>query len=93
MQENIGDLQASIDKLEKSVSFLGEQVRRQNSYRRNASLSLVRGFSTAVGATVIFGVILASLLQIVRSIDYVPIVNNLMSSEAIESIINKFTQP
>ena len=92
MEENISGLQNSIDELDKSVSFLGEQVRRQNSYKRNFALSLLRGFSTAVGATVIFGLILASVVQAVRSIDYVPIINNLLSSEAIESVINKFTQ-
>jgi hypothetical protein len=93
MEENTKDLQSSIIELEKSISFLGEQVRRQNSYRRNFGLSLLRGFSTAVGATVIFGVILAFLVQAVKSIDYVPIINNLMSSESIENVINEFTQP
>ncbi|NCO12095.1 MAG: hypothetical protein COZ34_00910 [Candidatus Pacebacteria bacterium CG_4_10_14_3_um_filter_34_15] len=93
MKESISDLQTSINELEKSVSFLGEQIRKQNSYRRNVSLSVVRGFSTAVGATVIFGVILALLVKTISSIDYVPIINNLMSSEAIESFIAKFTQP
>jgi len=36
---------------------------------------------------------LALLVKTISSIDYVPIINNLMSSEAIESFIAKFTQP
>lgn len=92
MEENTKDLQSSIIELEKSISFLTEQVRKQNSYKRNVSVSLVRGFSTAVGATVIFGVALAILVQAIKSIDYVPIVNSLMSSESVETIISNFMQ-
>ena len=92
MEENNTNLQDSILKLEKSISSSEEYERKQTSFGRIFTLALVRGFGTAVGATVIFGLILASIIQIVRSIDYVPIINNLLSSQAIESVINKFTQ-
>ena len=92
MIENNKDLQKSISSLEESILKLEKKVQRQTSFRRNFALSLVRGFGTAVGATVIFGLAIAFTIQAVRSIDYVPIMNNLLNSQAIENVINKFTQ-
>lgn len=91
MEENNQSLQQSINNLEKSVSSLEQVIKKQNSVRHSVALSLLRGFTTALGATVIFGISLALVIQIVRSIDYVPIINNILSSQAIESVINGFT--
>ncbi len=92
MEENFNDLHTSIKKLEGSVLSLEKTVKKQTSFKRIFALSLVHGFGTAAGATVIFGLILALVLQVIKSIDYVPIINNLLSSQAIESVISKFTQ-
>ena len=90
--DQLQSLQQSILKLEESISRLEEKVRRQTSLRRNFTLSLVKGLGSAVGATVIFALMLASVVQVIRSIDYVPIINNILSSQAIEDVVNRFTQ-
>lgn len=76
---------------EDSILQLTKQIRLQNSFRRNFALGIVRGFAGALGATVVFGVVLAIVFQIVRSIDYVPVLNNLLNSQAIEELILRFT--
>ena len=92
MVENYNKLKQSITNLEKSISKLEKRVAKQTSFKRNFTMSLVRGFGGAIGATVIFGLALALIIQIVRSIDYVPIINNILSSQAIESVIDRFTK-
>ncbi|MCB9813090.1 MAG: hypothetical protein H6772_01655 [Pseudomonadales bacterium] len=93
IQENDLDLKQSIQRLEKSILLLEMEMRKQSSIKRNFALSLLKGFGTLLGATVISAIILAVTLQVVRSIDYVPIVNNMLDSQAIETLINKFTLP
>jgi len=78
--------------LEKKITELTKQIQMQNSFRRNFVIAVVRGLGSAIGATVVFGLGLAILFQIVRSIDYVPILNNILNSNAIEEVIHKFTQ-
>ena len=78
--------------LEDQIKELSGHIKRQNSIQRNFLIAIVRGLGSAIGATVVFGVGLAILFQIVRSIDYVPILNNILNSGAIEEVIHKFTQ-
>lgn len=83
-------LQQSIDRLEATVARLDKQIQAQNSFIRNFGLSLARGLASAVGATIIFGLVIALTIQFLRSIDYVPIINNILDSQAIESVIDRF---
>ena len=85
------ELEESVLKLEKSISLLEKRVKKQVSFRRNFAMALVRGFAGAVGATIIFGLAIALTVRMVRSINYVPLVSNIINSEAIETVINKFT--
>lgn len=84
------NLQQSIDRLEETVARLDKRIQTQNSYVRNFGLSLARGLASAVGATIIFGLSIAIVIQILRSIDYVPIINNILDSQAIENVISRF---
>lgn len=84
------DLEKELNLLRTEVADLHTQFRQFNSFRRNFSVAIVRGFASALGATVVFGLALASLIQIVRSIDYVPILNDILNSGAIEEIIKRF---
>lgn len=81
------------DTLETKIAELTRQIKLQNSVRRNFLLSIVRGFGTALGATAVFGLVFALLFQVIRSIDYVPLLNNVLSSQAVEEVIRRFTQP
>lgn len=81
------------DSLETKITELTGQLKLQNSFKRNFLQSIVRGFGTALGATAVFGLVLALLFQVIRSIDYVPILNGFLSSQAVEDVIRRFTQP
>lgn len=78
--------------LEQKIQALTKQIEKQNSFKRNFFISIFRGLGGAIGATIIFGIGIAVIIQITRSIDYVPILNNILNSKAIESIINRFIQ-
>jgi hypothetical protein len=79
--------------LEQKIVELTKQIELQNSIKRSFLISILRGFATALGATVIFGIAIALVFQLVRSIDYVPLLNNILDSAAIEELIHRFTQP
>ena len=78
--------------LEQKIEELTKQIKLQTSFKRNFLIAVLRGFATALGATVVFGIALALVFQLVRSIDYVPILNNILNSSAIEEVIYRFTQ-
>lgn len=79
--------------LEQKIEELTRQIKLQTSFKRNFLMAVLRGFATALGATVVFALALALVFQLVRSIDYVPILNNVLNSSAIEEVIHRFTQP
>ena len=92
MTEKEQELQTTIERLEVEVSVLTKQFRSFNSIRRNFGIAVLRGFGSALGATVVFGLSIALVIQIIRSIDYVPILNGILNSGAIEEVVNKFSQ-
>lgn len=81
-----------VTELQKEVAQLRKQFENFNSFPRNFAIAILRGFASAIGATLVFGLAIAFLIQIIRSIDYVPILNNILNSGAIEEIIQKFAQ-
>ena len=81
------------DSLEQELKRLSKCIERQNSLRRNFAVSVLRGFGGALGATFVFGLVIAGLVQLIRSIDYVPILNSILNSGTIEEVIRRFSQP
>ena len=92
MTQKEQELQATIERLEIEVSALTKQFKSFNSTGRNFSLSVLRGFGSALGATVVFGLALAVAAQLIQSVDYVPILNGILNSGAIEEVVKKFSQ-
>ncbi len=80
------------NELEDKIQELTKQIKLQNSYKRNFSVVVVRGLGSAIGATFVFGLVLAGLFQVIKSVDYVPVLNNILNSQAIEELIRRFTQ-
>lgn len=78
---------------EKQIAKLTQQIEQQNSLQKNFLVGIFRGLGTALGATVVFGLVLAGVFHMIRSIDYVPLLNTILSSEAVEELIRRFTQP
>jgi len=92
MLENEENFGQSISNLEKSISSLEENIKKQTSLSRNFTISLVRGLGGAIGATVIFSIVFAFSIKVIQSIDYVPLLNNILSSKAIEDIVSNFAK-
>lgn len=78
--------------LESKIEELTRQIKLQNSAKRNFSIAIIRGFGTAIGATIVFGFVLALMLQIIKSIDYVPVLNNVLTSQEVVDLIQNFLQ-
>ena len=75
--------------LETEISKLTTQVARQNSLKRIFFISVLRGFATALGATLVFSLVIAWLVSFLQKIDYVPLITNILNSPAFETLVGK----
>lgn len=78
--------------LESKIEELTNQIRIQNSVQRTFAISILRGFGAAIGATIVFGLVLALLSQVIRSIDYIPVLNSVLTSQEVVDLIQNFLQ-
>lgn len=78
--------------MERQLTILNERLRKQTSVRYIFMYSVVRGIGYALGATIIAGAVLAFLLQVISSIDYLPLINQFLSSEEAREILNSFRE-
>lgn len=76
--------------LEKALQVLNIELQKQNSFLRSFLLGLVKGFAMSIGATVVFALVFALLFQFARTVDYVPIINSFLTSQAVEEVLNNF---
>jgi hypothetical protein len=86
------NLESRLQNLNESVDKLSRQMQNANSFWRNAVLSIIRGLTFSLGATLIFGLAIAILVVFIQSIDYVPIINEIFNSESIRELIEQFSQ-
>lgn len=78
--------------LEERIDLLNEHLRKQTSFRYIFTFSVVRGIGYGLGATIIAGAVLAIVLQLVSSIDYVPLINQFLTSEEVREMLRSFKE-
>lgn len=86
------DLQDSINSLEFQIKKLNKRVEKQVSFKRHFAMAIMIGFAGALGATVVFAGALAGSIQVVRTINYVPILNNILNSQELEEVIKSISK-
>lgn len=75
--------------LSTEIAHLTQQVRLHNSFVRRFLMGIVAGVGTAVGATIVASVLVYSLSRIIKTVDDIPILGNIIQSERINQIIQQ----
>lgn len=65
---------------EKDLVLLNKQLAKLNSYSYQFFLSIVRGVGTALGATIIFSIVIAILAGFLKNTDFYPTLENIFSN-------------
>lgn len=78
---------SSLITLYKEISRTNKLLARQNSFRRNFTLSVVQGMGSALGATLVAGILVALFYQLLVSVNEVPFFHNLIPSSAADQFL------
>jgi hypothetical protein len=78
--------------LQEQIEKLTRQIQMQNSFKRNFNLAIIKGFGGAIGATVVFGIVIAILIPILKTINYVPIINSILNSQTLREVFRNIPQ-
>jgi hypothetical protein len=70
------------------LAKLTKQMANANSYWKIFLRGIVAGIGTALGATIIAGLLVAFLASVVDSVDDIPILNNIVQSSNLKELLN-----
>lgn len=62
-----------------------KQLEKLNSYPQVFLKGLITGIGTVIGATIVAGLLLSALSRVVSSIDDIPILNEVLNAQQIQS--------
>lgn len=75
------------DDLNSNISKLTAVINKQISFKRSFFLALVQGVGTAIGATLVAGIVVALIYQFILSVDNIPLIQKLIPPSYIENIV------
>lgn len=76
--------------LETQLEILNERLRKRTSPKHLFYFGLVQGMGYSLGATLVAGLVLFLLVQMIASIDYLPIINQFLSSDEVRETLKSF---
>lgn len=83
---------ADTKNLEEQLEILNRRLHKRTSPRYLFFYSLVQGIGQTLGATIVAGLVFFLVVQIVASIDYLPVINRFVSSEGVREVFRSFEQ-
>ena len=70
------------------IEQLTKEIKTSNSARRMLYMSVIWGVGTAIGATVVAGIVILILSRVITTIEDVPILNNIIQSFELNDLLN-----
>lgn len=86
------EMTKKIENLEAQLALLNQNLYKQTALKFIIFHSIIRGICYALGATIIAGAVLGFGFRIVSTIDYVPILNQMLSSEEVRDLLRSFKE-
>ncbi|MGD9129213.1 MAG: DUF5665 domain-containing protein [Candidatus Woesebacteria bacterium] len=77
----------TLNEVHRSIERLDKNIKRQNSFKRNFLLSIVRGVGYFIGATIVAGLAIAIMFKFLMSLDRLPFINQAIDVELIEETL------
>lgn len=75
--------------LKKSVNALAKELRHQNSKKYQFGIGIIIGLGRALGATVVFALLIAALVQFVRTAENIPFLNTLTEKSGLHDFVEQ----
>lgn len=75
------------DSLKQSIDRLDRSIRQQNSLSRVFVRAIVAGVGSALGASLVAGIVVVLLARILQTIDYIPFISGVISSQEIQDAL------
>ncbi|MDD3647510.1 MAG: DUF5665 domain-containing protein [Candidatus Dojkabacteria bacterium] len=81
--------QDDVKKLNKNMKKLEETIDRSVSLKWNLLKGIVNGVGYAIGATIIFGILIAILSKTINTVEDIPVLNTILENIRIEGVIEE----
>ncbi|MBU0975193.1 MAG: DUF5665 domain-containing protein [Patescibacteria group bacterium] len=78
-----------LDHINKNLRKLQKSMYKSNSLKWNFFKGLVSGVGYTIGATIIFGILLAILSKTINTVDDVPVLNKIIQTIQIDGVIEE----
>lgn len=75
------------EQLNESIKILNENIEKRNSFGQVFLRGIVSGVGTAIGATIIAGVLLSILANTINSVDDVPILKDIIEQTNFKQVV------
>lgn len=83
------DLEKELKALDKQLHVLNERMRKANSLRNRFFMAVIQGFGVALGGTIVAYIIITILVETLRQINYIPIINMIFDSEYFSIFVDR----
>ncbi|MCB9801272.1 MAG: hypothetical protein H6773_03755 [Pseudomonadales bacterium] len=83
------DLEKELKALDKQLQVLNERMRKANSVRYRFFMAVIQGFGVALGGTIVAYIIITILVETLRQINYIPIINMIFDSEYFSIFVDR----
>lgn len=91
--KEVQELKLDIKELDKTMNRLADLKRREFQWRYIVPISLFRGLGTAIGATIIFALVLYVIGMVLAQLEAIPFIENILESIPWDQIIESSTTP
>jgi len=75
--------------INKNLVKLTKQMERLNSFKFSLLRGIMTGVGTAIGATIVAAILITILGRLIQSVEDVPILNDIIKSTNIDSVIKE----
>ena len=80
---------SELSQLNESIQTLNKSIAKSNSLKHAVLIGLLKGVSTALGATIVAAVVIAILGRSIKTLSDIPFVGSLIESSQVEKYIVK----
>lgn len=82
-QAQLKNLQ-NLENLENQLILLNQRLEKKTSFKYLFVFAIIQGIGYVIGATLIAGVAIAILARLLVTLDYVPFLNQIITSEQVQ---------
>lgn len=90
VEKALGDA-ADIRELIQNIKEMNDRLRKLNSLRHRFAVGVLQGFGVALGGTIVAYIIISILIETLRQVNYIPVINMIFDSEYFRIFVSRLT--